>query len=232
MSKPIDITVDESIFAIPGAKCSEDDVDTYANNLLKLKEYLEEGTINLYMIDESYDSVAYKKRYSDERLQNFFDNPKRRGYSSKDIMSAVKYIKSCIYSFEDTFDILGVSVDGGVKSTPAINRIASTKKRKHELEQSILMIAVLRKCSEQDSRHVLALVCDSSGEIYVEAKIICIKCRESKTFDLPYFPDIFVGYVPILDDLETMDNLLGAINLRDNESNDQVGKKIRELVFR
>ena len=232
MSKPIDITVDESIFALPGANCSEDDIDTYANNLLKLKDYLLEGTINLYMIDRSYDSVAYEKRYSNERLQNFFDNPRRRGYSSKDIMSAVKYIKSCISSFEDNFDILGVSVDGRVKSTPMIRRIVSTKKRKHELEQSVLMIAVLRRCSDRGSRHVLALVCEAIGEIDVEAKIICIKCQNSRVFDLPYSPDIFVGNVPILGDLETMDNLLGAIDLRDSESDDQVGQKIRELMFR
>lgn len=232
MSKPVDITVDESIFAIPRANCSEDEIDTYANNLLKLQDYLVEGTINLYMIDGSYDSIAYKKCYSNERLLNFFNNPKRRGYSSKDIMSAVKYIKSCISSFEDNFDILGVSVDGKVKLTPMIRRIASTKKRKHELEQSILMIAVLRKCSDKDSRHVLALVCESIGEINVEAKIICINCKEPKIFKLPYTPDTFAGYVPVLGDLDIMDNLLGAIDLLDSESDDQVGKIIRNLMFR
>ena len=231
MPNIFDITVDESVFATPGAKCSEDDIDAYAMNLLKLQNFLKKGIVNIYMTDSVYDSIANKSRYSDERIRVFFDSQRKCKYSSRDIMSAFRYIKSCISSFEDNFNIHSISVDGKVKLAPRIEEIVPTNKRQRELEQNVLMIAVLRKSSRKDSGHLLAFVCESIWKINVEAKISLVKCKGSKIFDLPYSPDVFVGEVKVINDLGFLEAMEGGMDLYDIESGNEDEQGMRKFAF-
>ena len=230
MLTPLDLTIDESILAIPKSSSSMVVVEKYSRNLMKLAEFLQEGVVNVYMTQNALYSINTKYRYSYERLNNFFGKHNKGGYSSREAMIMMKHIRERISSFEGKFRISDIRVVGSIETDPDVEIIASTKSRILELKKNVLMIAVLLDLSD-NIPHAFALVCGPIHKIGVEAQILDIKSQNLKTINLPRSPDIFRGDVPILEDLSNLEILLNATTMMGVAFGEQEGRRIFDIIF-
>lgn len=233
MLNPLNLTIDESVLATPKSRSSAIVVEKYTSNLMKLGELLQEGVVEVYMSQGSFYSINTKQRYSYERLREFFYTHNGGEYSSREAMIMMRYIRDRISIFEDRFEIYGVSVDGNIKTVPEIEEIVFTKRRHMEIKKCILMIAILLDSSDKRfDGHALALVCEPTHRITVEARVRDIKSQNPKTINLPRSPDIFRGDVPVLEDLSTLKILLDAAALMGTAIGKQTEERIFDLLFR
>lgn len=232
MKNLLDLTIDEGVLAPPKYNCSDTIFEKYVENLMKLSELLQEGVVDIFMTNDAFYSLGSKQCYSYERLRNVFDRRGGSGYSSREMMILMRYIRDRISSFEDTFKIFDVSINGCVKTSPKVESIVSAKGRKLELEKSILLIAILLSCADDVSyRHAYALACGPVHRMHIQAEIHDVVSENANIIKLPRSPNVFRGDVPVLDDLDTLQILLDTAAMMGTAIGKEMEQMIMDILF-
>lgn len=234
MLNPIDVTIDESVLAAPRAGCAVYDLKKYAEDLMRLGEFIKMDTISVYMTKDALYSLDTEKDYSHETLRCLFDKNDECVYSSREILNVMKHIKEFILTFEKDLKVSDVDVSGDIKTDPKIENATLSEKRRLELKKCALMIAILLSCSDEgDPGHALVLRYNlKASKMSVEAKVCYIDSKDPKASSLPHSPDTFKGNISVFYDFSDVITVLKAINIMEGSIDKQAKNDAYSALFR